>query len=155
MDWLERHDNPNSIPVLVVGADSGRRVAAQVVAQGASDYFALPEDVELLRNALAAAIARHREVARRAPVEGTEEAPSAFAAIAGDSPAIKAVLQRASRFMRHAHGTGLIVGDTGTGKELLARAIHDGGPRRSAPFVPVNCSALPRELMESELFGHE
>jgi DNA-binding NtrC family response regulator len=156
VDWLEQHANPRGVPVLVVGADPGRRRAAQVVAQGASDYFALPDDIELLRNALQTAVERHREASRRAPAKNPEEeGHTAFAAIAGESTAIRSVLQRAARFMRHAHGTGLIVGDTGTGKELLARAIHDGGPRRGAPFVPVNCSALPRELIESELFGHE
>ncbi|MBI2403269.1 MAG: sigma-54-dependent Fis family transcriptional regulator [Gemmatimonadetes bacterium] len=156
LDWLEQHANPGDVPVLVVGADPGRRVAAQAVAHGANDYFALPEDVELLRNAVVAAVARHGETARRARADDVgEPARGDFAAIAGESPALKTVLQRAARFMRHAHGTGLIVGDTGTGKELLARAIHEGGPRGSAPFVPVNCSALPRELIESELFGHE
>jgi DNA-binding NtrC family response regulator len=107
-----------------------------------------------LRNALAAAVARFKEaqVRKAAEPEGELEA---FAPIVGNSPALKAVLERAARILPHPNATALIVGETGTGKELLARAIHDGGPRRGAPFVPVNCSALPRHLIESELFGHE
>lgn len=154
LEWLERNEVPRSIPVLAVGSDGSRRTAAQLVRRGATDYFALPEDVELLRNALAAAVARFKEaqVRKAAEPEGELEA---FALIVGNSPALKAVLERAARILPHPNATALIVGETGTGKELLARAIHDGGPRRGAPFVPVNCSALPRHLIESELFGHE
>jgi DNA-binding NtrC family response regulator len=154
-DWLERHEAPAAAPVFVVGSDPGRRTATQLMARGASDYFAIPEDTEILRNALAAAVARRREVLARSSGDAGADRLDAFRAIVGDSPAIRAVLQRASRLVRHAHGTALIVGETGTGKELLARAIHEAGPRRDAPFVPVNCSALPRHLIESELFGHE
>src|SRR5207245_8180284 len=78
-----------------------------------------------------------------------------FAAIVGESPAIKQHLARAARLLPHRNAHALIVGETGTGKELLARAIHAGGPRRGTPFVAVNCSALPEHLIESELFGHE
>ncbi len=155
VEWLERHHVPVGTPVFVVGSDPGRRIAAGVVAHGASDYFALPEDIELLRNALSSALARRRQVLSRSTGEPTPDELQAFRAIAGESPAIKTVLQRAGRLLKHAHGTALIVGETGTGKELLARAIHEGGPRREAPFVPVNCSALPHHLIESELFGHE
>jgi DNA-binding NtrC family response regulator len=154
VDWLDRHGTSPSVPVFVAGADPGRRTTAQVVSHGASDYFALPEDVEVLRNAVGAAVARRAEVAA-SPTEESEAGLRAFAAIVGESPVLKAVLLRASRLLRYADGTALIVGETGTGKELLARAIHEGGPRRAAPFVPVNCSALPRTLIESELFGHE
>ncbi len=155
VEWLERHDVPIGVPVFVVGSDPGRRIAAGVVSHGASDYFALPEDIEILRNAVASALARRRQALSRSTSEPTPDELQAFGAIVGESPAIKAVLQRAGRLLKHAHGTALIVGETGTGKELLARAIHEGGPRREAPFVPVNCSALPHQLVESELFGHE
>jgi two-component system response regulator HydG len=155
VEWLERHDVPAGIPVFVVGSDPGRRIAARVVSHGAADYFALPDDIEILRNAVASATARRREAQSRSAAESTLPELQAFRAIVGESAAIKTVLQRAARLLKHAHGTALIVGETGTGKELLARAIHQGGPRRAAPFVPVNCSALPRTLIESELFGHE
>lgn len=154
LEWLERHEVPRGVPLLAVGSDASRRVATQLVRRGAADYFALPEDVELLRNALVAAVARCREALTRQAAE-TEAEPEAFRRIVGNSPALKSVLERAARILPHANATALIVGETGTGKELLARAIHEGGPRRGAPFVPVNCSALPRQLIESELFGHE
>jgi DNA-binding NtrC family response regulator len=73
----------------------------------------------------------------------------------GDSPALKAALDQAALFLPRPHITALITGETGTGKELLARALHDSGPRRAAPFVDVNCAAIPETLLEGELFGHE
>jgi len=155
LEWLERHHVPPGTPVFVVGSDPGRRIAARVVSHGAADYFALPEDIEILQNAVAAALARRHQALSRSTGEAMPDELLAFRDIVGESPAIKAVLQRAGLLLRHAHGTALIVGETGTGKELLARAIHEGGPRRTAPFVPVNCSALPHHLIESELFGHE
>src|SRR2546426_6353210 len=123
----------------------------QVVARGASDYFALPADLEIFRNAVAAALTGAG--ARGAAAAGGPE--DAFGGIVGESPALKKDLARAARLLPHRNAHALIVGETGTGKELLARAIHAGGPRRGAPFVAVNCSALPHNLIESELFGHE
>lgn len=155
VEWLEGHEKRGAVPFLAVGSDPGRRIAALLVGHGASDYFALPEDVEVLRNALDAAVRRRREILGRAPGDGAISRPEAFEAIVGESPALKQVLARAVRLLPHIEATALIVGETGTGKELLARAIHDGGPRYAAPFVTVNCSALPKHLMESELFGHE
>jgi DNA-binding NtrC family response regulator len=154
LEWLDRHALPPSVRVLVVGSDPSRRTAAHVVRRGATDYFALPEDLEVLRNALAAAVARQRERLKRTQPQ-PEGDLEAFATIIGGSPALRVVLERAARIIPHPTATALIVGETGTGKELLARAIHEGGPRRGAAFVPVNCSALPRHLIESELFGHE
>jgi two-component system response regulator HydG len=155
LEWLDGHELPAAVPVLAVGSDPGRRIAALLVAHGASDYFALPEDVEILRNAVTAAAERHRDALRRAAGGVEEVRAGAFSEIVGESQAIKAVLARAARVLPHIEATALILGETGTGKELLARGIHKGGPRRAAPFVAVNCSALPTHLVESELFGHE
>jgi transcriptional regulator with PAS, ATPase and Fis domain len=94
--------------------------------------------------------------ARRAGARTFIEGPSyEFAAIVGDSPALRAALRQAARLIPHPHITALITGETGTGKELLARALHDNGPRRAAPFIDVNCAAIPEALLEGELFGYE
>src|SRR5947207_13589055 len=79
---------------------------------------------------------------------------SMFEEIVGTSPALQPVLARVSKVAR-SDSTVLIMGETGTGKELLARAIHRRSPRSARPFVSVNCAAVPRELIASELFGHE
>lgn len=155
LEWIERHGWPVGTPLFVVGADGGRRIATQIAARGAADYFAWPEDVELTANTLGSVLRSRAEAIRQTEALGDEAKSEAFADIIGESPALKEVLSRASRVLSHHEATLLIVGETGTGKELLARAIHDGGPRRGAPFVPVNCSALPDNLIESELFGHE
>jgi transcriptional regulator with GAF, ATPase, and Fis domain len=79
----------------------------------------------------------------------------AFDGILGSSPALRAALTRAARVIPHGNVTVLLQGETGTGKELFARAIHYNGPRAKQPFVDVNCTAIPENLLESELFGHE
>ena len=155
VDWLDNHQPPAGVPTFAIGSDTGRRMATHIVSAGASDYFALPEDLEILRNSVAAAVERRRVTMRRMVQQRGEAKNNAFASIIGESPAIKKVLARAARILQRADATILIDGETGTGKELVARGIHDGGPRRGAPFVAVNCSALPDRLIESELFGHE
>ncbi|HTI06808.1 MAG TPA: sigma 54-interacting transcriptional regulator [Gemmatimonadales bacterium] len=146
---------PADIPVIAVGAAASHRLAAQAVARGAADYFALPDDREALREFAAAAIARRRAAVARGARVRLEAEAHAFREIVGTSPALRATLERAARVLRHADATVLITGETGTGKELLARALHYGGPRAAAPFVELNCAAIPAQLLESELFGHE
>ena len=80
--------------------------------------------------------------------------PTEFDGIVGSSPALRAVLDQV-RIVAPTGATVLIGGETGTGKELIARAIHMHSERRHRPFVKVNCAAIPAELLESELFGHE
>ena len=142
-------------PVVAVGADPSHRIAARAVASGAGDYFALPDDRDALRETLAAAVQRHRASLERASFGRLEAQTHAFREIIGESSALRATLERAARVLHHADATVLIAGETGTGKELVARALHYGGPRSAAPFVDINCAALPPHLLESELFGHE
>jgi DNA-binding NtrC family response regulator len=137
----------------LVGASTSHRFAIEAVRRGASDYFALPGDLDLLRRTLAARVEAARERAPQPPTP--QDRVDVFREIIGESSALRATLEKAGRILPHGHVTVLIDGDTGTGKEVLARALHEGGPRASAPFVAVNCAAIPPSLLESELFGHE
>jgi DNA-binding NtrC family response regulator len=139
-----------SAPIYFVGAEPSHRFAVEALRRGAADYFSLPDDADLLRRTL---------VARFEADRGRAAAPTAdadpFAELLGESEALRATLERAGRVIRHGDVTVLLGGETGTGKELLARALHRGGARRDGPFVAVNCAAIPAQLLESELFGHE
>ncbi len=146
---------PQAETVLTVGALADYRVAIAALNAGAAEYFALPQDLGLLREWLQAQAERLRATSRSTIFATREAAKYQFDGILGDSPALKQTLERAARVIPHAGVTVLINGETGTGKELLARAIHYNGPRKKAPFVDVNCAAIPENLLESELFGHE
>jgi two-component system response regulator HydG len=146
---------PPGVPVFAVGASTSHRLAARAVAAGAADYFAVPGDRDGLQAALEAAIARRRSALDRVALAHLEAQSHAFREIIGESPALRQALDRAARVLPHGDATVLITGETGTGKELLARAVHYGGPRAAAPFVELNCAALPPQLLESEIFGHE
>ncbi|GIW53121.1 MAG: acetoacetate metabolism regulatory protein AtoC [Gemmatimonadales bacterium] len=144
---------PNWAPFYVVGARESHRFAAEAVRRGAADYFALPGDLHLLRRTIQGRVDNARERIRRSGETLRPQDP--FAELIGSSPALIATLEKARRILPRGDVTVLITGETGTGKELLARALHDGGPRAAGPFVTVNCAAIPANLLESELFGHE
>jgi DNA-binding NtrC family response regulator len=151
VDLLPALVSRHSAPLFVVGARASHRFAVEAMRRGAADYFALPADLDLLRRTLAARFEAAHGRTGRTP------GPSAdpFGELAGRSPALRATIDKAARVLGHPDVTVLIGGETGTGKELLARALHAGGPRASGPFVAVNCAAIPAQLLESELFGHE
>lgn len=143
------------LEIAVVGAVASHRLAVRVMRAGATEYFALPQDLDLLQSWVRERAERQRARANATAFAAGERTKYTFDGILGDSPALRAALDRASRVIPHGSVTVLITGETGTGKELLARAIHYNGPRRDAPFVDINCAAIPEHLLESELFGHE
>ncbi len=142
-------------PIFLVGAAPDHRLAATAVQRGAGDYFALPDDLDLLRRSLERELREARGRREAARFAEHERRATGFETILGRSPALHRTLEQAARVAPHGDVTVLIGGETGTGKELLARAIHYASPRAAAPFVEINCAAIPGGLLESELFGHE
>jgi two-component system response regulator HydG len=142
-------------PALVVGARADHRLAAALVRSGAADYFCLPGDLDDLRAEMAERGRRRDARAAGGRHAAAERAAFDFRRVVGASPQLRAALDRASRIIPRDRATVLLTGETGTGKELLAQAIHYNGPRGAQPFVEINCTAIPAGLLESELFGHE
>ena len=144
------------MPVIVMSARNTLQTAVRATERGAFEYLSKPFDL----NDVARAV--RRGLAGGAPKEQEEEAELPDSELdfderlplIGRAPAMQEIYRTLARLM----GTDLtvmIIGESGTGKELIARALHDYGKRRTAPFVAVNMAAIPRELVESELFGHE
>ena len=153
LDFLA--DSGSASPRYLIGAAADHRIAAAALQSGARDYFALPDDLDLLRRCLERLA---REAASRLEAgrfTDAERRATGFEAIVGSSPALRQTLDQAARIAPLRDLTVLVGGETGTGKELLARALHYGSPRAGDPFVEVNCAAIPANLLESELFGHE
>ncbi len=136
------------LPIIVLSARNTLATAVRATEQGAFDYLPKPFDLEELNRAVAGALAG-RAVSNEEASGEAHDLP-----LIGRSPAMQAVYRTIARVVSN-DLTVLILGESGTGKELVARAIHDLGPRSTKPFVPVNMAAIPRELIESELFGHE
>jgi DNA-binding NtrC family response regulator len=155
LETIFRDLSPHGIDVAAVASHAERRVVVATLRAGAADYFSLAEDLDLLRSWLRDQTERVQHKERRSVFAESQRSKYRFDGILGDSPALLAALDRASRIIPHPNVTVLITGETGTGKELLARALHYNGPRHTAPFVDVNCAAIPEQLLESELFGHE
>ncbi len=139
VEWMQT--NAPGVPVAVITAHGNIETAVQALKLGAFDFISKPLDLKHLRNIVGNALK-------------VDAADSGGSGLLGESRAIdqlRDMIDRVARSQAPVH----IAGESGTGKELVARLIHDQGPRADGPFVPVNCGAIPSELMESEFFGHK
>src|SRR5688572_3832666 len=145
---LKAGESTRAIPVIFLTALSESFEKVRGFGTGAVDYVTKPFDIEELLARIRTHLSLRREM------QGPRPPAAAATGMVGESPAMAAVKAKIAQ-VAVTESTVLILGETGTGKELVATAIHEQGPRKSGPLVKVNCAALPRELVESELFGHE
>jgi two-component system response regulator PilR (NtrC family) len=144
VQWIQQYCP--SVPVAVITAHGNMETAVRALKVGAFDFVSKPLDLAGLRKLVATAI----------KMSGTNDTDTSVFGprLLGTSTAMhnmREMIARVARSQAPVH----ICGESGTGKELVAKLIHESGPRREGPFVPVNCGAIPSELMESELFGHK
>ena len=136
------------LPIIVLSAQNTFTTALRANEEGAFDYLPKPFDLAELTQIVGEALASAGQ--RDEPRDAESEALP----LIGRSPPMQEVYRTIARVVAN-DLTVLVLGESGTGKELVAKAIHDFGPRKAAPFVAVNMAAIPRDLIESELFGHE
>ncbi len=141
-----------SLPVVMITAHGTVDNAVEALKTGAFDYITKPFDQEELRTIVRKAL-KTRDLSARDATRADSGKHSRYGII-GQSPAILDVYSLIER-VADSPTTVLVTGESGTGKELVARALHDSSSRRLRPFIKVNCAAIPRELIESEFFGHE
>jgi len=145
--------NPN-IPIIMLSAQGSIEVALESIRKGAFDYFPKPIDSNRLEPAIKNAISNYELHKRIEELEDNIQGQYSFDNIISRDPRMQVVFKLVTKILDN-DITVLINGESGTGKELVARAIHYNGKRKDKPFVVVNCASIPRELLESELFGHE
>ena len=139
VEWMQT--NASGVPVAVITAHGNIETAVQALKLGAFDFISKPLDLQNLRNIV------------RSALKLGEAGSDAGSRLLGDSPTMQELREMVAKVAR-SQAPVHISGESGTGKELVARLIHESGPRKDGPFVPVNCGAIPTELMESEFFGH-
>jgi DNA-binding NtrC family response regulator len=143
-----------TISVVFITAFATVELAVESMRQGAFDFITKPFQPEVVLATVRRAVERTRLLRENDLLKGAMVRFEGSSEILGESAAMQAVREMIGR-VAPTGATVLITGETGTGKELVARAIHKSGPRASKPFVPVNCAAFTETLLESELFGHE
>ena len=142
--WIQQYSP--SVPVAVITAHGNMETAVRALKLGAFDFVSKPLDLSGLRKLVATAIKMSSSANEDTSVFGPR--------LLGTSVSMQAMREMIARVAR-SQAPVHISGESGTGKELVAKLIHESGPRGDGPFIPVNCGAIPSELMESELFGHK
>lgn len=137
------------LPVIVMSAQNTFMTAIRASEKGAYEYLPKPFDLKELTSIVGRALSEPRRIKMDEPEEAGENIP-----LVGRSPAMQEIYRVLARLMQTDLSV-MINGESGTGKELVARALHDYGKRRNGPFVAINMAAIPRDLIEAELFGHE
>ncbi len=143
IDWIQAMQ-PNC-PVAVLTAHGNMELAIEALKRGAFDFVSKPVDINKLRELVETALKLSEDV-KQAPASATKRLLGVSTAMIQ----LRSTIQKVAR----SQAPVMIYGESGTGKELVARLIHASSPRTDGPFVPVNCGAIPSELIESELFGH-
>ena len=144
------NDSHPDLPVIITTAHSDLDSTVTAYQKGAFEYLPKPFDIDEVVAITQRALAQARDQSAGSP----EEEVLAPTEIIGEAPAMQEVFRAIGR-LAHSSITVLINGESGTGKELVARALHRHSPRHGEPFIALNMAAIPRDLMESELFGHE
>ena len=151
LDLLERvHAIKPELPIIIMTAHSDLESAVAAYKGGAFEYLPKPFDVDEAVELVQRAAQLNSE--KKATPANAPRRPSSQ--IIGEAPAMQEVFRAIGR-LSHSHITVLITGESGTGKELVASALHENSPRADKPFIAVNTAAIPKDLMESEFFGHE
>jgi two-component system response regulator HydG len=140
--------------VIVVTGHGSINSAVTAMQHGAYTYLPKPLDIHELRSAVQKASQRVRLIRKNAELSRRLDERFGFEGVVGNSPQMRRVVEILKN-VAPTDSTVLILGENGTGKELVARALHQNSPRKSKPFVPLNVAALPASILESELFGHE
>jgi len=153
LDVLKRlRDEDPSLPVIMLTGHGTVEHAVRATQLGAYDFMLKPPDLDHLGVVVSRALERAR---LQREVEHWRSAAPGEQTMVGESPALRRVLQRLEKAGRSGTATVLIQGETGVGKELMARFLHAHSTRAGGPFIEINCSSIPEQLLESELFGHE
>ncbi len=148
-----KEENP-LIPVIVMTAFGSIETAVRAMKSGACDFITKPLDTDHLLMLIKRSLENQRLIAENMLLKDKLTGQLGMPTIIGKSPLMLEVANNIQR-VAQTKTTALLLGESGTGKELFARAIHFLSPRKEHPFIPINCAAIPRELLESELFGHE
>jgi len=147
-------ESDRKLPVIIMTAFGTTQTAIEAMKLGAHDYLLKPFDVDNLKTLVNGALKASKDMRKVVSYEPLLENEDYDTGVIGKSPVMQEVFKLIGQ-LSTADATCLITGESGTGKELVARAIYHHGPRASQPFIAINCAAIPENLLESELFGHE